>query len=426
MLSSPKKFLLILLTFVTLIAIAGCAAAPKAGTAATVSRQVPVTRGDLVVGVSVDGNLEMTDYYNLRFAASGEVKKVLVEEGDQVKQGQLLAYLDDTSARLDVKSANNSVQSSLSTLYETVPRLPQFPGIYYDRIGLNPITGKIDYLAPDGVYINPVYQMYYPNASILSSYTWAQEEVARAHELFQSDNYTAAASELYVASADLEACTVILEDAINNPESGLGNTAPVVDDSNYYTFSIYNNSSFAAYYIQELRREVAAIRQAQTDIQKVYELLNQAKYDEARALLAVCLDTVDSTTREVIENINRLKLRNDTTIYGRDMSLYFFNAGRDKLDAAISGIGEGGLYSPQMNNNLRIALHYMELCNGILGSNDYVLQHGLSLKAEQNAKIDLASKLVSLDSTQNNYLNTFIWAPIDGTVVSVGVKEKDV
>ncbi|MFA5079567.1 MAG: HlyD family efflux transporter periplasmic adaptor subunit, partial [Dehalococcoidia bacterium] len=47
-------------------------------------------------------------------------------------------------------------------------------------------------------------------------------------------------------------------------------------------------------------------------------------------------------------------------------------------------------------------------------------------KAEQNAKIDLASKLVSLDSTQNNYLNTFIWAPIDGTVVSVGVKEKDV
>jgi len=268
--------------------------------------------------------------------------------------------------------------------------------------------------------------MYYPNATILSSYGWAQEEVARAHELFQSDNYSSAASELYVASADLEACTVILEDAVNNPESGLGNTAPFVNDSNYYAFQITSDNSFAAYYIQELRREVAALRQAQTDIQKVYDLLNQGKYDEAKPLLAACLNTVDNITREVVENVNRLKLRNDTTIYGRDMSLYLFNAGRQRLDAAITGIGEGGLYSPQMNDNLRIALHYMELCNGILGSNDYVLQHGLSLKAEQNAKIDLASKLVSLDSTQNNYLNTFIWAPIDGTVVSVGVKEKDV
>jgi len=426
MLSTPKKFLLILLTFVTLLAIAGCTAASKAGTAATISRQVPVTRGDLVVSVSVDGNLEMTDYYNLRFAASGEVKKVLVEEGDRVKQGQLLAYLDDTSARLDVKAANNSVQSSLSTLYETVPRLPQFPGAYYDRFGWNPITGKNEYLSPEGIHNNPVFQMYYPNATIMSSYGWAQEEVDRANELYQSDNYSAAASELYVAASDLEACIVILEDAINNPESGLGNVAPFVDGSNYYLFSITNDNSFAAYYIQELRREVAAIRQVQADISNVYSLLDQGKHDEARPLLAACLDTVEGISREVIENVNRLKLRNDTTIYGRDMSMYFYTAGIEKLNAAISGIGEGGLYSPQMNDNLRIAVHYMELCNGILGTNDYVLQHGLSLKAEQNAKIDLAGKLVNLDSTQNNYLNTFIWAPIEGTVVSVGVKKKDI
>jgi len=157
MLNSPKKLLLLMLTGVTLLAISGCTAASKAGAAATISRQVPVTRGDLDVTVSVDGNLEMTDYYNLRFASSGEVKKVLVEEGDQVKQGQLLAYLDDTSARLDVKSANNSVQSSLSTLYETVPRLPQFPGVYYTITTIDPITGKITYVAPVGIHDNPVY-----------------------------------------------------------------------------------------------------------------------------------------------------------------------------------------------------------------------------------------------------------------------------
>ncbi len=434
MLNTPSKILIAFLTCITILAAAGCTASSATGAAATINRQVPVKRGDLVVTVSVDGNLEMTDYYNLRFASTGEVKQVLVEEGDQVKQGQLLAYLDDTTQRLDVKSANNAVQSSLSTLYETVPRLPQFPGVYYKQYPANFAPDIIIYdrddnpimASEEGVHDNPVYQMYYPNATLLSSYAWARDEVARARELFQTDNYSAAASELYVASADLEACIKILEDTINDPESGLGNTAPFVNDSNFASFSIQNDGSFAAYYIQELRAEVASIQQAQADITNVYSLINQAKYAEAKPMLGSALDTVDEIAREVMENVNRLKLLDDTTIYGKNISLYFYNAANDRLNAAIAGIGKGGLYSSEMNDNLRIARHYMELCNGILGSNDYVLQHGLSLKAEQNAKIDLASKLVNQDTTKNNYLNTFIWAPIDGTVVSVGVKEKDI
>jgi len=425
----PKTTISPLTIFITsalLLAITGCSAAPTSGPAA-LQRKVAVQRGDMVVSVSVDGNLEMTDYYNLRFAGTGEVKQVLVEEGDQVKQGQLLAYLDDTTQRLDVKSANNAVQTSLSTLYETIPRLPQFPGVYYTGTEKDPSDPKKTiYVSPVGVHDNPVYQMYYPNSTVLSSYAWAQDEVARAHDLFQSDNYSAAASELYVASADLEACIAILEDTINNPESGLGNTAPYVNDLNYTAFSIQNDNSFAAYYIQELRAEAASLRQAQADVQHVYSLINEGKYEEAKPLLGAAMETVDQTAREVIENINRLKLPNDTTIYGRDISLYLYNAAMVRLNAAIAGIGRGGMFSSDMNDNLRIARHYMELCNSILGSNDMVLQHGLGLKAEQNAKIDLAGKLVSQDSTQNNYLNTFIWAPIDGTVVSVGVKEKDV
>ena len=215
MLKLISKPLTIFLMFVMLVVATGCSASSSSASTA-LQRKVAVKRGDMVVNVSVDGNLEMTDYYNLRFASSGEVKQVLVEEGDQVKQGQLLAYLDDTTQRLDVKSANNAVQSSLSTLYETVPRLPQFPGVYYKQYPVVPpnpdfVPDKIIYdkngnpvmASESGVHDNPVYQMYYPNATILSAYEWAQEEVARAHELYQTDNYSAAASELYVASADL-------------------------------------------------------------------------------------------------------------------------------------------------------------------------------------------------------------------------------
>ncbi len=65
----------------------------------------------------------------------------------------------------------------------------------------------------------------------MSAYSWAQDEVNSAQQLYQSDNYTAAASELYVALSDLEACIQILEDTINNPKSGLGNMAPFVPDN---------------------------------------------------------------------------------------------------------------------------------------------------------------------------------------------------
>jgi len=119
MLSTSNKPFIVFLTCITLLAATGCTAVSTTGTtgtAATISRQVPVQRGDLVVSVSVDGNLEMTDYRNVAFsasndpAASQEVKEVLVQEGDQVKWGQLLAYLDETDAQLNVKSANNEVQ----------------------------------------------------------------------------------------------------------------------------------------------------------------------------------------------------------------------------------------------------------------------------------------------------------------------------
>src|SRR4030042_1350799 len=86
-----------------------------------------VQSGNLTVSVSVDGNLIMPQAFDLLFGAPGDVKDVLVEEGDFVTEGTILARLDDTTQRLDVQSSNNNVQMVLSNLYEVVPLLPQFP-----------------------------------------------------------------------------------------------------------------------------------------------------------------------------------------------------------------------------------------------------------------------------------------------------------
>jgi multidrug efflux pump subunit AcrA (membrane-fusion protein) len=494
--------------------ISGIGCAPKTTAPAAATQMATVRLGNLTVSTSVDGNLVMPQAYNLLFGAPGDVQDVFVEEGDFVKEGTVLATLDNTSEKLGVESSNNNVQTVLSKLYENVPLLPQFPTVVYVK-GPATITGPAttsttrtdSYLTgdtfpatgsstkittstntrdsgipgtsmvtetttsttttvtqtngPDIVITTPPWTMgteivtttvgttvttstytlsqssnnldtsspyYYPNATALSAFQWAQDEINRAYGLYGSDSYNAAASELYVASSDLDACIQILEDAINNPKSGLGNMAPFVSDNetDIILLEINTDQSFAVSYIVELRKIVNSIKQGQADIEAVRGLVAQGKYEEARPMFAPLLKEISNIGKAVIQNINVIKAHNYSTVYGKDISLYFYGAAGDKLNAALKGIETGGLSSPELYDNLLIAQHYMQICNSILDSNNYVLQHGLSLKNEQQYHVDLQNALIGLGNSKDNFLKTVILAPFDGTVVSVGVKKNDV
>jgi multidrug efflux pump subunit AcrA (membrane-fusion protein) len=438
---------------VLLVSGIGCAA--KTSSPALEKQVAIVQRGNLAVTVSVDGNLVMPQAYNLLFGAPGNVQDVFVEEGDFVKEGTVLATLDNTGEKLGVESANNNVQQVLSKLYETVPLLPQFRKSSYSYIidawgnvktdiHGNPVLHE----EPDGfawvpnpdydpgdpesrpyvykqVWLPGTYSYYYPNATALVSFQWAQDEVSNAHQLYQSDNYTAAASELYVALSDLEACVQIFEDTLNNPKSGLGNISPFIKEDEPLSYTLWYNTP-AVIYIRELRQLVASIKQGQSDIETVRGLITQGEYDQVTPLFEELLKRVDDIGKGVVQNINVIKEYNYLTIYGEDISLYFYGAAAEKLNAALKGIETGGLNAPELHDNLRIAEHYMRICNAILGSNDYVLQHGLSLKNERQYNVDLQNALIGLGNSQQDFLNTVILAPFDGTVVSVGVKKNDV
>ena len=409
---------------ISILLISGISCAKKTATPAAATQVATVRLGSLTVSTSVDGNLVMPQAYNLLFGAPGDVKDVFVEEGDVVKEGTVLATLDNTNAKLGVESSNNNVQTVLSKLYENVPLLPQFPVQLINQDPLSPTYGKLI----GQLDSRTSYAYYYPNATLLSAYSWAQDEVNSANALYQSDNYTAAASELYVALSDLEACIHILEDTINNPKSGLGNIAPLVpdDEAGIMLLEIVTDQSWEISYIVQLRKVVDSIKQGQADIEAVRSSIAQGKYEEAGPMFAPLLKQVRNIGKTVIQNINVISSHNYSTVYGKDISLYFYGAAADKLSAALKGIETGGLNAPELNDNLRIAQHYMQICNSILGSNDYVLQHGLSLKNEQQYHVDLANALVSLGNAKDDFLKTVILAPFDGTVVSVGVKKNDV
>jgi multidrug efflux pump subunit AcrA (membrane-fusion protein) len=473
--------------------VAGCTAATK--TPVVSARPVTVQRGNLDVTVSVDGNLNMPQAFDLHFGAPGNVLNINVKEGDIVKAGTILATLDDTSQALAIKTANNKVQTDLSNLYETVPRLPQFRTNYYiptaivttpintvsavtmfntdipapPSIGsvtttINTTTGVTSDLtvtttigfqtvqaaigavagttqvtttvnatqtvtklaAPEGVHNEINYPSYYPTGTILDGYYWYQQDMGTAQQLFQSENYTEASSELSIASADLQSVIMMINDAINNPQSGLGNTAPVVNDQNITYMDIMGQDSGAGFYIQALRKDVDQIKQSQADISTTIDLISQKKYDEATAQYQVALAGMAPIGTIVYTNYNILNVPDDTTVYGKDLSVSFFNAAEDKMNAAATGMEKDGLNSPDLETNLRIAEHYMLLSNAILGVNDYVLQHGLSMKNQAQYNVNLANDLVALKDCNKNFLNTVILAPFDGIVVAVNLKTNDV
>jgi HlyD family secretion protein len=91
--------------------LAGRAAAPRYRTA-------EVTRGDLLLSVSASGTVEPISLVDVRSRATGQVRTVLVEEGDRVRSGQVLVEIDDPDARAAVDTARGALVAAEARLAE--------------------------------------------------------------------------------------------------------------------------------------------------------------------------------------------------------------------------------------------------------------------------------------------------------------------
>lgn len=521
--SMLQKICVVFTCCALLAPLGGCSApASTAPTPAAGSRTVAVQRGNLITTVPVDGKLDMPQAFTLNFGAPGDVREVLVEEGDTVKAGQILARLDDTSQRLDVRSANGDLQSTLSNLYETVPRLPQFPTKFYSLVETTKVVEETDEttsytvfnfpdtdpmpvasgpttvttvkgstpgtvtvtetvttvtLAPGTAFpsntttvttkvvtttttttttlltkprfdykwdatqgwvsdpnippntgLSTGYPGYYPNYGLLISFDWAQNELAAARELLSAGQHAAAALELDAAIADMEDCIQIIQATLSDPNSGLGNLTPFVSDNlseNVY-LQILLDSPPELDRIIEFRGVVDRLRGCQADMEQARALVAREKPEEASPLLQTLSDSMEAVGGVVLNIVNSIVKRDSNVVYGKNICSYLYAAADARLSQAFDEVQKGGMNTPEFQNNLRIAKHEMALCNAILGTNDYVLQHGLSLKAEQQYKLDLQNKLVTLRNRQDDFIKTVIMSPCDGIVVDVSVKKNDV
>ncbi len=75
-----------------------------------------VVRGDIEDSVLATGDLEATKMVSVGAQVSGQVKKMYVQLGDQVKQGQLIAQIDSVRQTNDLKTAEASIKNQQAQL----------------------------------------------------------------------------------------------------------------------------------------------------------------------------------------------------------------------------------------------------------------------------------------------------------------------
>jgi macrolide-specific efflux system membrane fusion protein len=107
---APALIVLSALAVVAIAAAVVVVGSPPA-TAAT-GRTVAVTSGVVQSTVSGAGNLAPANQLELNFGSSGKVTKIYVKEGEHVSQGQLLARIDDSSAKVAVAQAQADLASA--------------------------------------------------------------------------------------------------------------------------------------------------------------------------------------------------------------------------------------------------------------------------------------------------------------------------
>ena len=102
---------------VLVLAIAGgLIAATHSGTKIDPSKMQKVEKGDLAKSVVATGKVTPITKVEVKSKASGIVKKLLVDAGDKVKKGQLLAQLDKAEIEAQVEQSRAAVEAAEANL----------------------------------------------------------------------------------------------------------------------------------------------------------------------------------------------------------------------------------------------------------------------------------------------------------------------
>lgn len=343
-----------------------------------------VKKGNLDITVSSDGTLEMPNQFDLKFGTQGQVKDILVWEGRKVKQGGLLATLENKSQINAVKSALLSIQTAKNS------------------ISLGCDTDHLPYN--------------YPNLAIPRIMEEAQRDIAEAAAYFKQGAYKDAGYKLMMTYFDIEVCEDLIK---SRPDTAV--LAGAKNNSLWQTdilagtgVPLSSDRQAVIDYLREYRQRLVAI--SQQIIDGPYETLGQA-FESARDEIA----TVSSKANSMVAIKNRATYYYPDTPtssdflqfalrYIQDLENYIQQADSLPVEAAQK------LYTAKMNLAVaRDVLEYQKLIFESGGS--------INWKTLQQYNLSLQTAEIAFYRAKQDMMKTCIIAPSDGTVVSVDLKK---
>jgi HlyD family secretion protein len=378
-----KKRLFLTIMLVTIFFATGVLGCTKKADDASKGQVVEVTRGNLTLAVTADGNLVMPKEVRLRFGTPGTVEKIYVEEGDKVREGTLLAKLDDTAQKIAVAEAQYDLQSALNNLSETIS---------------------------SSCCVKAGFPRRYRDSTAINSFEQALDEVGRAVELLGQDEYRYTVEELRLAGFDMEATIDSLSRLLADAETAYEvNNSPLSSSDE----PLYPNATRA---IELLTRD----RDALTEVQRMIEA---GDYAGAGAALKSAQAAMDETHRMVKSSVGQIE-QYGVTAPDTATTLEYLQAAQARLEK-LQRLLEQGDYGIEFAETLRRAQLDMEMSSDVLENDVVVFENGLNLQAVAQYNINVQKAMTMLDNYKDELMKTEILAPYDGTVVNIGVKEND-
>ncbi|RLZ07207.1 MacA family efflux pump subunit [Acinetobacter sp. 2JN-4] len=111
---SPVKTIIIVVSILVIALLSWLMLKPKETSPQYITAEV--SRGDIESSVLATGVLEATKMVSVGAQVSGQVKKMYVQLGDQVKQGQLIAQIDSVRQENELKTAEASIKNQQAQL----------------------------------------------------------------------------------------------------------------------------------------------------------------------------------------------------------------------------------------------------------------------------------------------------------------------
>jgi RND family efflux transporter MFP subunit len=379
-----KSLISLLIVSVALLSllIGGCSK-----NAAPVGQTFEVKRGDLDIVISSDGNFTMPDEYDLRFGTNGQVQRIFVEEGDKVKQGALLAMLDDTSQRNAIKTALVNIQT------------------VRNNISLGCGSDRMPYT--------------YPDLSVPRIFDQARKDLDKAVSEFKEGNYKDAGHDLVMVYFDVEVGADLIA---SKPDAA--ELAGAKMNSTYYPDLYGGNVE------NEPKANASVVDYLQQYQQKLLEISNGMKlgvYDKVASEL-------DAAQQEMSTAYNLA----ESTVYLKGIGFFEYPdaaSSVDFLQSSIRSLQDLQDYLAQDNaepievaKKLYIAQLNLQVGQDVLENQTslFFVGQNTNWQTLQQYNLALQSAQIALYNAKQNIMNTAIIAPADGTIVAVNLKKSSV